>query len=284
MENYQDKIPGKILIHIPFHYVEDRRKYLEQLLDNFKTYKFTEVNIVIDTNSEDTKKLISVPLFFNNGKIEYVVHKNLEDPFLLTWQHRGEMLSKIDDYDFFMYVEDDILVPWKVVSCWFEDTLNIYPEGHVRGFLRVEKNTDGDLVATDIIERFAPRPIKIIGNKKYFAPPRPYHAFWIYTKEQMMEFIYLKSWKDGNHEKWGIRERAAAGMMWDEQNKCRILIPLGEKNNVLEETLVYHLPNSYALDKNSQFGKIPVRNIFCGKVEFFVRKILKKLHSYPFFW
>jgi len=275
----EDKISGKILIHIAFHYAEERFKYLKQLIDNFDTYRFTEIDIVIDTNSEATEKLIHESAVFHKGKLECTVHKNLSHPYLLTWQHREDMLRKINNYDFFMYTEDDILAPWKAIERWYKDTLNIYPHGFVRGFLSVEKNAEGILMATSITERFAPDLIKI-GGVKYFTLPRPYHALWIYTKEQMMEFIHHQSWKNGNHDKWGIRERAAAGMMWKGQNFCRALIPIEEENKVPEETLVYHLPNNYALDEKSRFAKIPANEIFCSSIEWFIRKRLNEFYFF----
>jgi hypothetical protein len=270
-----NKIAGKILIHIAFHFIERRFVYLKQIIENFDTYGFDEVDIVIDTNSEDTKKLVQKSIVFHKGKLECAVHKNLSHPYLLTWTHREDMLQKINKYDFFMYVEDDILVPWRAILLWHIDTEIICPHGFVRGFLIVEKNSVGTLMATSIKQKFSPKIIKI-KNESYFISPWPYHAFWIYTKEQMKEFITLKSWKDGNHNKWDVRARAAAGMMWKEQNCCRALVPIGEKNKILEETFVYHLPNTYTANKKSIFSKIPVNDMFCGKIEGFARYIYRE--------
>ena len=271
---------GKLLVHIAAHFNKERIKYLKRILDNLKTYNFSKIDIVVDTNSPETER--SCEYHSIKGTIQYHIHKDLEHPFLLTWKHRENILQNINNYDFFMYTEDDILIPWEAVEKWYEDTLLLYPHGYIRGFLLVEKNSKDILMATYITKRIETSYIKNIAGHRYLLPPQPYHSCWIYTREQMMEFVHRRSWIDGNHHQWDVRERAAAGMMWSKPNRCRALIPISNDNKVLKEAFIYHLPNNFALDEGFAFAKIPANDIilngWLGYLKGSIRIFLKHLY------
>ena len=65
--------------------------------------------------------------------------------------------------------------------------------------------------------------------------------------------------------RWPIRELAAQGQTFVDVPKgfdSRIAVPLDVKALLLEEScFVHHLPNSYADNANSRFGKIPVDQV-----------------------
>ena len=75
----------------------------------------------------------------------------------------------------------------------------------------------------------------------------------------MKRFIQTKAWEDGNC-KWELRERAAAGIIWEIGPK-NILIPLTDNNQIPKEVLVHHLPNNYVNNRKSEFGEIPVKRL-----------------------
>ena len=56
---FKHKIPGKILVHVAFYYAAGKLKYLKQLLGNFNAYGFSEIDIVIDTDSTGGRKVSS---------------------------------------------------------------------------------------------------------------------------------------------------------------------------------------------------------------------------------
>ncbi|MGA2775368.1 MAG: hypothetical protein ABSE81_04845 [Candidatus Omnitrophota bacterium] len=265
--------------------MKERIHYLAKVLDNFRSYKFSEIDIVIDTNSSETEK--KLPSEFICGlKIRIQVHENLKHPWLLTWQHRGNMLQNIKNYDFFMYIEDDILVQWDAIVRWYKDTLIIYPQGYIRGFLRVEKSPKGVIMSSDFGKKAYTPIFKTIENLKWFLTPAPYHAFWIYTKKQMLEFINHPAWTDGNHPEWKIRERASAGMIWKHPHEHRVLLPVDSGNKIPPDAWCYHLPNNFALDKNQFGGKIPVTRIISNRTVlflervFFIRRIKKIIRRF----
>jgi hypothetical protein len=54
---------------------------------------------------------------YTNGCIKIIYHdlSNI-DPFYLTWKCRKLLKQQKNDYDVFMYIEDDILVPSKAIK------------------------------------------------------------------------------------------------------------------------------------------------------------------------
>jgi hypothetical protein len=262
MENQNKSINGKLLVHIAFHYFEHRVQYLRQLLEAIDSYKFSEIKIVIDTNNEDSKNKCE-KLFLKYSNISYMVHEKLDHPHMLTWTHREQMKNQIDNYDFFMYTEDDMLVSWPGIYEWYEDTKLIYPYGFLRGFLRVEKRKNY-LVATDYLKCMKNPKVLSFKNKKFINPIYPYSAFWIYTHEQMKEFIKSQAWIDGDVD-WTIRASAAAGMRFSNVPKGydnRELLPLSPNYKISEIAYTHHLPNNYGKQKR----KIISKKIFTRKI------------------
>ena len=131
-----DSIPGSVLVHISFHYRADKVKHLKRVMRNVRSYGFSRIDVVIDTNCDESRE-ICLRLFPSDAKVTVrcSVHYGLKHPFDLTWKHREHMGASIDHYEFFMYLEDDILVPWPAIRAWYRDTLRISPYDYSRGIL-----------------------------------------------------------------------------------------------------------------------------------------------------
>jgi len=253
---------SKLIVHIAFHFVEDRVKYLETIITNLQSYEFLQIDIVIDTNSTEAMKKVSFEKTHSNTSITFRVHNDLSHPYLLTWRHRSSMSESLDDYDYFMYLEDDIYVPFEALHRWRSDSCLLYPFGYLRGFLRVEKDKNGTLVCVDQHKRAKVRNLVRVEDSLYYSPHVPYQAFWICDHQQMMHFICSPAWKD-NKSDWCIRERAASGMTLllrknHKNQKHNLLIPLDKNDKIPKEVLVYHLPNNYADNPNVLASKLGV--------------------------
>ncbi|MBL4585297.1 MAG: hypothetical protein JKX83_11865 [Pseudomonadales bacterium] len=255
-----------LLVHIAFHFVRDRIQYLTQVLNATYQYPFRHIEIVIDTNTDELD-LASLPKASEHITIRLEIHREMDHPFLLTWQHRPQMLAQLDQHDYFMYIEDDIVVSSNGIKRWHEDSIDLYFQGYIRGFIRTEITRDGTRVSTDQYRKTRLKNIRSINGKPYYLPQNPYQGFWIYSKEQMGDFINSSCWKDGNCD-WSIRERASAGMTWitpaprkNNSNSHGFVIPLNNQLKLDENVLVDHAPNNYALDEDSKFGVIPVKHL-----------------------
>jgi len=240
---------SKLLVHVTFYFVGDRIKYLETVVKNFQSYEFSKIDIIIDTNSKEALSCLSFENVNPRTTIKFKVHKNLLHPYLLTWQHRANMSAAINDYDYFMYLEDDIHIPFKALQRWRQDSDLLYPEGYLRGFLRVEKNKNGVLISADQCKRAKVWNLVRVKNSIFYFPHVPYQAFWICDHQQMIDFINSPAWQNDNSD-WCIRERAASGMTQllrknHKNQKHNCLIPLDQNDQIPEDVLVYHLPNNY---------------------------------------
>ena len=176
------------------------------------------------------------------------------------------MRQRLVAYDFFMYIEDDMLVSWDAILRWHLETQLLSPTGFLRGFLRVEKNRDDVWMATDVRRPMKNPPLLKAGGQRYISPTHPYHAFWIYTREQMEEFVETQAWLDGDAP-WDSRASAAAGMMFSNPPRSyrhRVLLPIDDDLTVAEDVRVVHLPNTYAIKHygaRKKFGTVPAQQV-----------------------
>ncbi len=69
--------------------------------------------------------------------IEVKVGLPTKDPWSLPFGHKQIFADRLEDYDLFIYSEDDILITWKNIESFLELT-KVLPEGQINGFLRYE--------------------------------------------------------------------------------------------------------------------------------------------------
>lgn len=238
-----------LLVCIAFHYNPDRVKYLLQVVDNFKSYPIP-VAIKIYTNARSIKGLEHL------GDIIYPC-ENLEHPFHLTWKTRETIKIAIDLFDNFMYIEDDMLLPYKNYKNYLENFELLWPN-YIPSFIRVEE-AKGKQFITDATE---PQKItKIVGHdgsEKIFTKlTNPYHAFWIMPQKELKETM-IKNFDRLSDS----RETAASYPMWELNKTPLVEIELKDKYYVKESCYSYHLPNNYAMSEESRFAKVELQNIF----------------------
>jgi hypothetical protein len=232
----------KLLICIAFHYVDSRIIYLEKILEEFKKYEIDH-DIIIDTNSEETLNL----QFLQNKNIEIVINKNLEHPYHLTCRHRFTMLEKLDSYDWFMYLEDDMLLPYENFESFTEKFEELWPS-YTPSFIRVE-NHDSYETSPDIMIPISNSMVVEVKGKKYVNMPYHYnyHAFWILPKyalkkciENITKEAFLKIPIQPE-----VREYAASFVIW--QLKIPSLLSITEDGKLDTKCMSYHLPNNYQI-------------------------------------
>jgi hypothetical protein len=227
----------KMVQHITFFYIEERIKYLNEVLDNTDKYKLT-TDIFIHTNDKAFKKekLVS----YKNGSLEIIWHDiSGEDPHNLAWKCRSLLEQQKDMYDIFMYTEDDILVNNSTIEYWLKYKDLVLKHKYQLGFIRVETSKK-NMVAINQFHKNPPDKIIDSDNNKYFVVPQPYWAFWIYDKNEFNKFV-----KGPDYQCCGVsglvREYSAQGFR---SGYVGALIPL--LNNELPlECVVYHLTAHY---------------------------------------
>lgn len=206
------------------------------------------VNVIIDTNTDGRELRNNLPAL----RVEVKSHPRLDHPFNLTFCHRAHMANHIEDYDYFMYSEDDMLLPWEGFKHYIEVFDKMWPQ-YVPGLVRVETGPDGKLYNTDATERGGGLSCVIDGTL-YHNMKFPYHAQWIMPQEA------LKSSMRGNFVRLDTnRELAASYPMWELLKTP--LVKLTDKGQVDSVCYTYHLANNYAMSPDSPFGKIEIDKI-----------------------
>ena len=95
------------------------------------TYPF-EPHVFIHSNKE-----------FNieNAKVvPYFILLNLK--YQLSWKCRELMFKQQFDYDYFMYIEDDTLMPKQALEYWMKYSPQLVQNKYNLGFVRIEKDYD----------------------------------------------------------------------------------------------------------------------------------------------
>jgi hypothetical protein len=258
-QNSEHRRPISLLVHIAFHFVPHRWQYLARVLAGLAEFKIHRLLVVVDSNTLEVSERIAALALPKHCTVRVDVHTNLAHPFDLTWAHRKDMASAIASFDYFMYLEDDIYVPWATFEAWLRRAESVSAKGFIHGFLRVEFDLAGNPISTDW-RRSAKRPPTIeIEGVKYIRPEWFYQACWVYSQATLQSFVGTGAWTRGFH-RWSsmirghrhsgaanyTREFSAFGMACATPGRPRVLLPVNDNEQILLDCWVYHLPNNYA--------------------------------------
>jgi len=232
-----------LLICIAFHYNQDRLYLLDTVINNIRDNYKCSVDIVIDTNEilED----------WNAPNVVVVQHTDLSHPFHLTWQHRKHFLNSIDKYKNFMYIEDDMVIPYANYLNYLDNFKLLYPH-NVPSFIRIELKGE-EYYVTDVTEPQELNKINV-GEKDFVILNQPYHAFWIMPQKELKESITRTFYKPTD-----CRECAASYIMGELK-----LVPLVELDGdeISELCYSYHIANNYVNADGIPFAKLKPNQIF----------------------
>jgi hypothetical protein len=241
----------KITKHISFYFLESRMIYINRILDETNQYKHT-TDIFIHTNIHLKKDLLNP---YTNGTIHIIYHDLTNmNPYHLTWKCRDLLKQQQHDYDIFMYIEDDILVPYKAIQYWL-DNQSLIDMNYNLGFVRIEVDNHIEYITDLYGEKLD--TILTLNDKKYCVNNKnPYCAFWIYHKSEFNRFVNSKYYNPNTISGYGIREQSAIGLHGTQTHFYKnTLIPMIH-DKLIDECKIYHMPNNYVLDKTSRFATI----------------------------
>lgn len=243
----------KITKHISFYFLSHRLPYINNIIQETNKYEYT-TDIYIHTNSIDLH--MGMLPTYTNGSITIVYHSlSGTNPFYLTWRCREYLKRQRDDYDIFMYIEDDILVPYTAVKYWSEYNEKLIALNYNLGFVRIEVENDTEYITDLFGEKFD--TFINIDNEQYCVNNKnPYCAFWIYNKNEFNKFVESKYYDINNITGYGIREQSAVGLHGLETDWYKnTLIPM-VGNTLTPRCKIYHMPNNYVTDPNTTLATI----------------------------
>ena len=236
----------RITKHISFFYLEDRIFYINNIIDETNKYEYI-TDIYIHTNNKDLQKDSFNK--YTNGTIEIIYHDLTKiHPHYLTWKCRDLLQQQKDDYDIFMYIEDDILVPRKTLEYWLQRNEELIELNYNLGFAIIEINDKGEEYYQGLCRNtYIDKSIVLNDTLYCINDKNPYCAFWIYNKkefERFTESIYFDI--IGNVPGYGPRESSAVGLhginplYWYKGTVIPIV-----NNKLTDDCKIYHMPNNY---------------------------------------
>ena len=137
----------KITKHISFYFLNERIIYINKMIDETNKYEHT-TDIFIHTNNKDLEESSFVKYINGNIKIIYHDLSNI-DPFYLTWKCRDLLQQQKNEYDIFIYVEDDILIPYRAIKYWLKYNEKLIEMNYNVGFVRIEVENEIEYI-TDL--------------------------------------------------------------------------------------------------------------------------------------
>jgi 2-polyprenyl-3-methyl-5-hydroxy-6-metoxy-1,4-benzoquinol methylase len=202
------------------------------------------VRIVVLTNTPKTFE----------GPVEVVLHQPTSDPWSFPFAHKQILADRLEDYDLFIYSEDDTLITDRNIAAFLQsvDTLK---EDEIAGFIRVERTAEGERSFSTINSHFHWDPASVVrrGGDLFALFTNEHAACYILTREQLRRAIRSGGFLVGPHqEKYDLLVTAAT----DPYTQCgfRKLVCITR----LEDFVIEHLPNKYI----GQFG-ISVEDLNC---------------------
>lgn len=252
----------RISAHIAFYcrelsVQEKRNIYITKVINEYlNTWEnVTLMDIYIHTNSEEAKYIIPQLNYGSHIKVHFIVHdlSNETNPKYLTWKHREYMEAQKNDYDIFVYLEDDTGVSNKAFQYWLKFNHKFKSKNIDLGFARVETLDNKEFFCHDILTPcgglFKFDDTVFTWNHAHFA------AFWILDRDELHNFIGSPYWKrycffpNGleKPETQFIQETAGIGFKMSYIGFFRgAFYPIDLNTRYISDMcVVYHLANNY---------------------------------------
>lgn len=219
----------KILVAIANYGVKNDQ-YLSELLAAY-TGMSHQVDVVVLSN---------VPKDLGPG-VEVLVGLPAKDPWSLPFVHKRLFAERRNDYDLFIYSEDDMLITEKNISAFLR--VNDKMLGNeIPGFLRFERDGLGRVNYPEVHGHFHwdPETVQSRGEYTLALFTNEHSACYVLTRDQLRAAIDSDGFlREPYQGKYDLLCTAAT----DPYTKCgfRKLICISH----LEDFLVHHLPNKY---------------------------------------
>lgn len=219
----------RVLVAIAHHGTKNRA-HLQVLLDEYRRMPF-DVDIVV---------LSEAPKHFGDD-VEVLVGLPSPSPRSLPFRHRSLFAECENDYDLFIYSEDDTLISARHVRAFLDVTARL-PQDRIAGFVRYEVGPNGERSYSSIHSKYAwlPDSLTELDGELYARLSNPHSACFMLTRHQLRRAISSGGFLVEPHTN---RESMMVAAATDPYIQCGFtrVIPLSR----IEDFLVHHLPNIY---------------------------------------
>ena len=260
---------------VTFHYRVHTMQFLNSVLSNLSEFYVGRMHVTVVTNVDDLVEKERIEKlcrnYFPNHSYEIASFPDLHLGSMLTWKHKPLLRAAVQaNYSHFIYLEDDIDLTFGnfLYFLHFADVLREY--GLVPSFLRTEFNHEaGEIRSTDAVHSTPINKASLIEVRgQMFASPRfPYCASYVLNRNMADEYLASKSFdyeKSIEMSQWGIPERAAMGVCWENPPKGyshRYVLPVSPDLVPMPFCQTAHMPSNYT-NAESIFGRLEVNKLF----------------------
>jgi len=212
-------------------YGESHLEYLKRIIH---TYQNMDMAVDVVVLSEAPKQL--------GPEVEVVVGLPLRNPWTLPFAHKTLFARRVDQYDLFVYSEDDINVNEGQIRAFLNATC-LLGEEEIAGFLRYEVDKSGRWFMAEPWGHYHWKPESVRRRGVYTVAEftNEHAGFYILTQKQLKRAIASGGFlREPCRGRYGWPETAAT----DPYTNCgfRKVICI----SALEDFLVHHMPNRYA--------------------------------------
>jgi 2-polyprenyl-3-methyl-5-hydroxy-6-metoxy-1,4-benzoquinol methylase len=219
----------KVLVTIANHGIKNT-EYLNILLKEYRSMQFEKDIVVL---SDIPKEL--------GSDIEVIVGCPSKDPWSLPFGHKKIFVERENEYDLFIYSEDDTLIKENNIQGFLEVSA-VLPENEIAGFLRYETDSSGNIFYSTINSHFRWVPPSVHSINKYtFARfTNDHSACYMLTRKQLNKAIASGGFLVEPHqEKYDLLVTAAT----DPYTQCGFTKMICISH--LDVFCLHHLPNRY---------------------------------------
>lgn len=221
---------GQKLLVVIASYGTAGDKYLHRLIEEYRSMSF-DTHIVVVSNIEK-----SLP-----PGVELRVGLPARNPWSLPFAHKKVLADRVDDYDLFIYSEDDTLITQRNIEA-FLNLAGVLPEADIPGFLRYENGPGGTRNYINLHGHYHWDPASAHRRGAYtFASLTNEHsACYLLTRKQLRGAIDTGRYLTAPHQgKYDLACTAST----DPYTVCgfRKVICISH----LDDFLVHHLPDKY---------------------------------------
>jgi SAM-dependent methyltransferase len=219
----------RILVAIANHGTKNQR-FLDQVLRAYREMPY-DVDIVV---LSDTPKDLG-------SDVEVHVGAPTDNPWSLPFAHRPLFVDRADDYDLFIYTEDDTLIETRHVRTFLELD-RLLPDDEVPGFLRYEEFPSGERSYCSVHSayRWLPGSVAVHDGEVFASFTNEHSACYLLTRAQLQHAIASGGFLTEPHEgQYDMLVSAAT----DPYVRC------GLRRRIcltrLDDLVLHHLPDVY---------------------------------------
>jgi 2-polyprenyl-3-methyl-5-hydroxy-6-metoxy-1,4-benzoquinol methylase len=224
---HDDRI--KIFVAIASYGIANNH-YLSKLIEEYRSMPYSMSIVVLSNIPKDL-----------GGDVEVIVGLPNKNPWSLPFGHKRLFVDRLDQYDLFIYSEDDTLLTQKNVEAF----LKVAPEladDELAGFLRFERAHDGNLSYPDVhwSYHWETQSVRLRGEYTFAFFTNEHAAAYILTRGQLQRAVSSGGFLVEPHQgKYDLLCTAAT----DPYTQCGFtkLICISH----LSDFLIHHLPNKY---------------------------------------